>query len=613
MRRVALASILLASAVLSNASRADAAPKPDPKFRVRVSRNFVHGHDPLDLLATIQAVCDIVTAEYARRHEPVAGWAELMGPVVDLAHEFQEGKLDAAYLTGYEYVQASKHVRLRPIATASLRGTGVTQTARVIVRKDDPAKTIADLKGRTFVYQSHTSTVGYVYPRSLLLAAGQGDVTRFFGRTVQVTKEKSAIYAVVLGEADVASVSSETLGVLAELKPALVGKLRVIHESPPVSMGVLVLGPKADPRWVSVIHDCLCADPLAPELQELLKVIRLGHLKRAEPEQFESVQAMADIIERALKRYLCPICGSAMTTSEVHREEKVGEASIRLCSEPCVRTYAEHCRRAQPGAEDPLLVVGVSLDMIFDGNPMDALALAVKLYEAMQDEGGRDVAVEVVPSLAVARARLEAKTLSLVSVTAPGYVRLRRSTRILPLARNEMVGPEFRLVLLTTKASSHRAFTDLAGGSIALTSQPQTSARAYLAALLREQGRRLPEDYFDRIVTCPSNESAIRAVSFGQADAALVRGATYDLIQELKPGVCRKLRVLLTSDSFLNGPTCARPDLDPEIIRRLRKLMLGLHESPEGRAILGFFRARSLVAVKDADYNPLRRLMEEHD
>ena len=80
-------------------------------------------------------------------------------------------KLDLAWLGGFTFVQA----KLRTNGTAIpivQRAEDEKFTSRFIVPADSPAKTLADLKGKTFAFGSPSSTSGHLMPRYFLLQAG---------------------------------------------------------------------------------------------------------------------------------------------------------------------------------------------------------------------------------------------------------------------------------------------------------------------------------------------------------------------------------------------------------------------------------------------------------
>ena len=48
--------------------------------------------------------------------------------------------------------------------------------------------------------------------------------------------------------------------------------------------------------------------------------------------------------------------------------------------------------------------------------------------------------------------------------------------------------------------------------------------------------------------------------------------------------------------------------LDPAQKTRLRVLLLGMSEDPDGRAVLAAGRMAGVVPVRDADYDPIRAM-----
>jgi phosphonate transport system substrate-binding protein len=82
------------------------------------------------------------------------------------------GRLDVAYLGPVTYILQSRRAKLEPFARPTHTLVGPTFQAVVIVPKDSPAKTLADLKGQEIAFGDPASTSGTWVPRYQLLEAG---------------------------------------------------------------------------------------------------------------------------------------------------------------------------------------------------------------------------------------------------------------------------------------------------------------------------------------------------------------------------------------------------------------------------------------------------------
>jgi phosphonate transport system substrate-binding protein len=82
------------------------------------------------------------------------------------------GRLDVAYLGPVTYILQSRRAKLEPFARPSHAMVGPTFQAVVIVPKDSPAQTLADLKGQEVAFGDPASTSGTWVPRYQLLTAG---------------------------------------------------------------------------------------------------------------------------------------------------------------------------------------------------------------------------------------------------------------------------------------------------------------------------------------------------------------------------------------------------------------------------------------------------------
>jgi ABC-type phosphate/phosphonate transport system substrate-binding protein len=478
------------------------------------------------------------------------------------------------------------------------------------VRKDHPARTIADLRGKSFVYMNRNSITGYLFPEMLLCEAGLPELPRFFGKQKQVRKEKSALYAVLLGEADVACISESLLEVLSELNPAIGRKLRVLAKSEPFPKGLLVGGPNLPPDAIPHLLAALCDDtPNASRRDEALTFFHVDGFVRAADSDLDSVRRLVKQIDSRRKRHMDPGCSRWISDVEVKCTALVGEFPVRFCSKKCRDLYLSNRERARPDAKDRVYVIGVSPYMMFDRDPRDTRASLDLLLEEFHRKNDYGLIVEMLPSNEVAQVRFGEGTMSWAYLSGPGYVRMRKKVGITPVVRYSMRRDSFRASLVTLQKSGFTDLPDLEGQVLAMSTDESSTARLYLETVMHGTGRPA-EEYFSSIVSCPSEESAVRAVALGEATAALVSTQALGLLKELSPGLYGGLSAIRTSEELISGPICQADGLPKKISDSLTKYVLKLHEKPAGKELLMAFRTTRLVRATDADYEPIRRMMK---
>jgi ABC-type phosphate/phosphonate transport system substrate-binding protein len=580
---------------------------------MRLSRDFVLAGSPQEALAGIQAFAECVAEEVGRRwRRKNTILVDFAPPVGELARQLSSQEVQLAYVTAYEYVRLKQKVEgLLPLASAARTSERRSQRALAIVRADDNARSLDEMRGRTFAYLNRNSLISYLYPQWLLARSGELELEEFFGKVVKVTKEKSALYAVLLGDVDVTCVSDHLFKVLSEMNPALGRKLRVLSESPPLPLGVLVGGPGFHREAIPHTIAALCEDQgIATRIGETLRILRVGSMRRVEDADFEPVRNLVRLLDDVRRVHLDPICGRRLSAAEVGATDSLGGRPVRFCSPECKKRYAEHRARSAPDHPDRLYVIGVSPDLTYEGSLQDAREVVDLVMSRFTASCGDTLVVEILPDLETALGRLREGTMAAVHLTPAGYVWLRKRIPVRPLLRHCSLGDTFRALLVVGARATCRSVEDLRGRSLATSARERTPEEFFLRTLLRSLGKEAPTSYFEAVIRCPSEESALRAVAIGQADAALATSRTFEVLKDLRPALGRNLRILQSSEEMVVGPIAGHPDLPRDLIERLEDFGLHLHESDEGRALLDYFRTGRMVRATDADYEGIRRMLE---
>lgn len=148
---------------------------------------------------------------------------------------------------------------------------GPAYRSLVMVREDDPARAVADLRGRRAAFNEPGSQSGTNALRSLV--APLADAGRFFGSTVESGAHRRSLDLVRTGDADVAAVDCVTMALLRRDEPDRAAGLRVLARTPPVPGLPLVTAAAtsdADLDRLRAGFAAACADPALAACRDAL-------------------------------------------------------------------------------------------------------------------------------------------------------------------------------------------------------------------------------------------------------------------------------------------------------------------------------------------------------
>jgi phosphonate transport system substrate-binding protein len=174
-------------------------------------------------------------------------WQERLG-------EFDAGRIHVCWMCGLPYVWRADRPQPALDLLAALVPAGARYAGRavyfsdVVVRRDSPWSSFAELEGSTWAYNEETSHSVYNATRHRLAQMGRD--RGFFGKVMATGSHEASVRLLVDGEVDASAVDSTVLDLLHRRDPSFVGQLRTVES----------FGPSPSPPWV-------IARTVAPELR----------------------------------------------------------------------------------------------------------------------------------------------------------------------------------------------------------------------------------------------------------------------------------------------------------------------------------------------------------
>ena len=250
----------------------------------------------------VSAIPDEAPTELQRKFKPLGeylaretGTKVEFTPVTDYAavvESLATGKLDLAWLGGFTFVQAKLRTNGTAIPIAQ-RAEDEKFTSRFIVPAGSGAKTLADLKGKTFAFGSPSSTSGHLMPRFFLLQAGINPDKDF--RNLAFSGAHDATVAFVAGgKAEAGVLNASVWDKLVEARNPNALKVRVLATTPPYYDYNWTVRGDLDPALVKKLTAAfLKLDPANPAHKAILDLQRASKFIPTKASNYDGIENAA--------------------------------------------------------------------------------------------------------------------------------------------------------------------------------------------------------------------------------------------------------------------------------------------------------------------------------
>lgn len=199
--------------------------------------------------------------------------------------------LDVAMLCSGPFALAEDQLGVELVATPVLGGSPFYQ-AYLIVGADNPAESLADLRGGVFAFTDPDSNTGRLVPLHWLDQLGETP-EHFFAETIFTYSHDNSVLAVARGLVDAASVDGLVWDYMAEHDPETTARTRIITKSQGFGAPPMVASLDLPPQTRQRLRDILLTMHENPEGQDILAALHIERFTMPKAEWYESIREIS--------------------------------------------------------------------------------------------------------------------------------------------------------------------------------------------------------------------------------------------------------------------------------------------------------------------------------
>jgi phosphonate transport system substrate-binding protein len=213
--------------------------------------------------------------------------------------QFALGQADVGFICGLPYV----NLMGQPTPSIELLAAPVLQGERyqgkpvyfsdVIVRRDSPFQTFADLRGSSWAFNDPDSHSGYGVVRYWL--AMSGTPPGYFSRVVEAGFHQESIRKVCLGEVDASAIDSQVLAIELRNQPDLDAQIRIIDTLGPSPIQPVVAAAQLSSALKSDLRAVLLEIANDPSARSVLSHGLIERFAAVDDAAYDDIRQMIEI------------------------------------------------------------------------------------------------------------------------------------------------------------------------------------------------------------------------------------------------------------------------------------------------------------------------------
>jgi phosphonate transport system substrate-binding protein len=227
--------------------------------------------------------------------------AERLGCAVELVqgsrYEGLGTDFDLAFVCGLAYVVWGGETEplVAPVLTENRYEGAPIYFSDIIVHRDSPFRSFAELRNTTWAYNEQYSQSGFGIVRYHLARSGYG--LSFFRREMEAGSHEAALHLVAAGEADVAAVDSHALATLLGSHPRLDEHLRIIHTLGPSPIQPFVASRHLPEALKDAVRSVLLDLTNDPKAKRILRGAQIGGFVPVQDRSYDSIRETRTVAE----------------------------------------------------------------------------------------------------------------------------------------------------------------------------------------------------------------------------------------------------------------------------------------------------------------------------
>jgi len=173
-----------------------------------------------------------------------------------------------------------------------------------------------------------------------------------------------------------------------------------------------------------------------------------------------------------------------------------------------------------------------------------------------------------------------------------------------PIVRGE---PRYYSYIIVPDDSSIKSLEELKGKTFAYTDPLSNSGKLSPEYMIAQIGKN-PETFFKLTFFTYSHDKSIQAVAEKMVEGAAVDSLVWDFKNATDPRITSRTKIISKSPPYGIPPLVVSKDIDPDMKKKLRKILLQMHEDKKGKEILDRIMIDRFSEANDSLYDSVREM-----